>query len=175
MAIQVRTKLKARRCCQNTHRLGKINKSQHVSVSSRDAITRRDDYLSDALRIKRIIIMTGSIPIVPIGAAAHSLERFYGAILFHALAPWCSLPPPQALAINMGPLQLTMNVVYNNGIPQGIPWAFVSNFARNMLAMTALGFTGTYHMYYDTDDESPPNPFLPTFGVDVRLRIAWGK
>lgn len=149
-------------------------KSQHESLRPIDAINRRDDDLSDALRIRRIIIVTGSIPFVPIRTAAHSLERFYRAILFHALAPWCSLPPQPALAIGMGPLQLTMNVVYSNGIPQGIPWAFVRNFARNMLVMTALGFTGTYQMYYDTDDESLLNPILPTFGVDVRLRILWG-
>ena len=148
-------------------------KSQHVSLRSTDAITRRDDDLIDALRIRRIIIVTGSIPIVPVAVAALSLERFYDTILSHTLAPWRSLPPQQALAINMGPLQLTMNVVYSNGIPQGIPWAFVRNFARNMLAMTALGFTGTYNMYYDTDDGSSPDRLLPNFGVDVRLRVLW--
>lgn len=144
---------------------------QHVSLRSTDAITRRDDDLSDALRIRRIVIVTGGVPII---AAAYSLERFYSAILSNALATWCSLPPQQALSMTMGPLHLTMNTVYSNGIPQGIPWAFVSNFARNMLVMTGLGFTGTFNMYYDTDDGSSISPVLPTFGVDVRLRISWG-
>ena len=146
-------------------------KSQHVSLRSTDVITRRDDEQADALRIRRIVIMTGS---VPIAAAAHSLETFYLAILYNALAPWCSIPPQQALQMTMGPLQLTMNVVASEGIAQGVPWAFVRNFARNMLAMTALGFTETFEMYYDTYDGSPFNAHFPNFGVDVRLRILWG-
>ena len=148
-----------------------IYKSQHVSIRSTDAIARRDDEQGDSLRIRRIVIVTASIPIV---AAAHSLERFYNAILFNALAPWCSLPPQRSLQMTMGPLQLSMEVVDNYGIPQGIPWAFVRNFARNMLAMTALGFTGTFNMYYDTDGSFPFNARFLNFGVDVRLRILWG-
>lgn len=146
-------------------------KGEHVSLRSTDGISRRDDEQSDALRIRSIVILTGS---VPIAAAACSFERFYQAILFNALAPWCSLPPQQFLRMTMGPLQLTMNVVLYNGIPQGIPWAFVRNFARNMLAMTAMGFTGTFDMYYETDEGSTFNPRLPHLGVDVRLRIVWG-
>lgn len=146
-------------------------KSQHISLRSTDAISRRNDDQSDPLRIGRIVILTGS---VPIAAAAHSLEKFYLAILSNALASWCSLPPQPVLQITMGPLQLTMNVVGNNGIPQGIPWVFVRNFARNMLAMTALGFTGTFDMYYDTDDSLPFNAHFLNFGVDVGLRVLWG-
>lgn len=146
-------------------------KSQHVSLRSTDVITRRDDEQGDPLRIRRIVIVTGS---VPIAAAAHSFEKFYLAILYNALAPWCSLPPQQGLQMTMGPLQLTMSVVHSYGISQGIPWAFVRNFARNMLAMTALGFTGTFDMYYDTDNGSPFYAQFPNFGVDVRLRVLWG-
>ena len=44
------------------------------------------------------------------------------------------------LVITMGCLQLTLTVVLDSGVPRGIPWAFVRNFARKMRAMTGLGF-----------------------------------
>lgn len=143
--------------------------SQHMPLGPGNAIIKRDDEQGDPLRIRKIVIVSGS---VPIAASAHSFEFFYNSILFQALAPWCFLPPQGALVMTMGPLQLTMTIVYNGGVPQGIPWAFVRNFARNMLAMTARGFTGTYDMYYSTDFGY--SPLLPGLGVDVQLRILWG-
>ena len=152
-------------------------KSHHVSLRSTDAMTKRDDEQSDDLRIRRIEILTSSIPIA---VAAYSLEMFYNAILHNALAPWCTRPPQQALVMTMGPLQLTMTVVANSGVAQGIPWPFVRNFARNMLAMTALGFTGTYNMFYSRHSVStrgfgiPFTPDTPDLAVEVRLGILWG-
>ena len=153
-------------------------KVHHVSLRPADAMIKRDDEQSDNLRIRRIDILSGSIPIA---VAAHSLELFYHAILYNALAPWSVWPPQQALVMTMGPLQLTMNVVYDGGVPQGIPWAFIRNFARNMMAMTALGFTGTYDMYYSRQSVSPLTnfrfPFNPDnldLGVRVRLSILLG-
>lgn len=152
-------------------------KSHHVSLRSTDAMAKRDDEQSDDLRVRSIEILTGSIPIA---VAANSLELFYNAILYNALAPWCTRPPQQALVMTMGPLQLTMNVVVDSGVAQGIPWPFVRNFARNMLAMTALGFTGTYDIYYSRHSVSttgfgiPFNPGNPNLAVEVRLRILWG-
>ena len=145
--------------------------SYHVSLGSADAMIKRDDELSDDLRIRSIDILTGS---VPIAAAAFSLELFYKAILFNALTFWEIMPPQRTLTMNMGPVHLTMDIVLDNGIPQGIPWAFVRNFARNMLAMTALGFTGTYNMLYTTDYGLSSHPGLPALSVEVRLRIEWG-
>lgn len=145
-------------------------RSQQLSVMSADAMIKRDDEESDDLRITRIDIKTLSIPIP---TAAHSLEMFYNAILFNALAPWCTQPPQQALVMSMGPLQLTMNIAFDNGVPQGIPWPFVRNFARNMLAMTARGFTGTYDMFYMRGDFQF-SPDSPPLGVEVRLRIVLG-
>lgn len=143
-------------------------KNHHVSLSTADAIIKRDDEQSDPLRIRRIEILTSNIPIA---TAAQSLEMFYNAILYNALAPWCILAPQQILVMTMGPLKLTMEVVLNGGAPQGIPWAFVRNFARNMLAMTALGFTGTYDMYYGTDFGYFLNPNFRSLHVEVHLRI----
>ena len=152
-------------------------KSHHESLRSTDAMAKRDDEQSDDLRVRSIEILTGS---VPIAVAASSLELFYNAILFNALAPWCTRPPQQHLVMTMGPLQLTMTVVVDSGVAQGIPWAFVRNFARNMLGVTALGFTGTYNMCYSRHSESttgfgiPFTPATPDLAVEVRLRILWG-
>lgn len=150
-------------------------KGHHVSLRPADAMSKRDDEQSDDLRIRRIDILSSSIPIA---VAAHSLELFYHAILYNALAPWSVWPPQQALVMTMGHLQLTMNVVYDGGVRQGIPWAFVRNFARNMIAMTALGFTGTYDMYYSRHPVFPftnfrfsSNPDDPDLGVRVHLSI----
>ena len=146
---------------------------RNLSGRSADVMTKRNDEEDDDLRIRRIEIVTASIPVI---TAAHSLERFYNAILFNALAPWCNRPPQQALVMTLGPLQLTMNVVLNDGVPQGIPWAFVRNFARNMLAMTSLGFTGSYDMYYSrlADHGLPSDSNEVNLGVEVRLSILWG-
>lgn len=156
------------------HRLSQGSyKGRNVPVRSADAMTKRDDDEDDDLRIRRIEIVAGSIPIA---TAAHSLEMFYNAILSNALAPWCNQPPQQALVMTMGPLQLTMNVVLNHGVPQGIPWAFVRNFARNMLAMTSMGFAGSYNMYYSrlADHGLHFDPNVVDLGVEVRLSIMWG-
>ena len=145
--------------------------SHHVSFRPADVMTKRDDEQSDDLWIRRISIMTSS---VPIAESARFLDLFYNSILYNALSPWCCQPPQQLLIITFGRLQLTMTVVLDNGVPQGIPWSFVRNFARNMLAMTAGGFTGTYDMYYGRGDAGiPVNPSLPNFGVEVRLRFLW--
>lgn len=142
-------------------------RSQRVPLKSTDAMVKRDDEQIDDLWIRAIDILTSSIPIV---AAAHSLEMLYNAILFNALNPWCTQPPQQVLVMTMGRLQLVMQAVVDNGVPQGIPWAFVRNFARNMLGMTAMGFVGTYDMMYMRGHD-PSNP--PNLRVHVHLRFLW--
>ena len=146
------------------------HKRHHLSFRPADVISKRNHEPVDDLWIRRINILTSSIPIAP---AALCLEAFYNSILNDALAAWSSLPPQAILVMTRGRLQLTMIVVLDSGIPQGIPWAFVRNFAQNMLAMTAMGFTGTYHMYFLRRDVLPFNLHLPNLGVDVRLRILW--
>ena len=131
---------------------------------------KRDDELVDDLTVRNIEILTAS---VPIALAAQSLEFFYNAILYNALTAWSTQLPQRILVLSMGPLRLTMQVVFDAGVGQGIPWAFVQNFARNMVAMTAMGFTGTYDMYYLRGDYGfPLHP--PGLGVEVRFRILWG-
>ena len=142
-------------------------RTHHVSIKPTDALIKRDD--DDDLRVRWINIVSGS---VPIAAAAHSLQMFYNAILFNTLTQWCTQPPQQVMVMTMGRLQLTMKIVVGSGVRQGIPWAFVRNFARNMLAMTAMGFTGTYDMVYlRVNDLFPSAP--ADIGVEVRLRFLW--
>ena len=146
------------------------HKRHHVSFRAADVMMKRNDEAIDDLWIRRINILTSSIPITP---AAFFLDRFYNSILTNARAPWSSLPRQENLVMTLGRLHLTMTVVLDSGIPQGIPWDFVRNFAQNMLAMTAMGFTGTYHMYFMRHDLLPSNPHFPNLGVDVRLRVLW--
>ena len=139
------------------------------SLMSSNVMTKRDDNETDDIRIGGVRILTSS---VPIAAAAYSLEIFYNAILYNALTLWSTQPPQQMLSVTMGPLQLTMAVVFNDGVPQGIPWDFVRNFARNMMGVTALGFTGTYDMSYTRKRGLSLSPM--GLGVEVRFRILWG-
>ena len=152
---------------------GRGSESHYVSLKSADTLVERDDEQDDDLRIRGIILQTCHIPIT---AAAYSLEIFYNAILINALGTWRSMEPQQNLVMTMGPLQLSMTIVLDSSVPQGIPWAFVRNFARNMVAMTAMGFAGTYDMYYtrfDTSGSSFSSP-LPNLGVHVVFRVSWG-
>lgn len=126
--------------------------------------SKRDDDEEDDLRVRHIDILTTTIPLVE---ATHGLEVFYNFILYNALETWINTPPQLALSISLGCLQVRMSVIWNDGPPRGIPWAFVRNFARNMLAMTRCGFAGTYDMYYS----SIPGARRPVRSVQVSLRV----
>lgn len=128
--------------------------------------SKRDDEEEDYLRVRSINILSTTVPIV---AATHHLDMFYNSILYNALTLWTSLPPQLTLTMSLGCLQVRMSVVWKHGTPRGIPWAFVRNFARNMLGMTHKGFAGTYDMYYS----SIPDGLRPEISVQVSLRVAW--
>lgn len=140
-------------------------KSPHVPLRPTDVMIKRDDEQRNDLWVRRINILTSCIPYT---SAAPFLDIFYRTLLFHTLESWHNPPQPH-LTMTMGRLQLTMRVMLDPGAPQRIPWAFVRNFAINMLAMTAMGFTGTYDMFYMT----PPNPQLRSLAVEVRLGVLW--
>ena len=127
---------------------------------------RTDIDEDDDLVIKTIEILTST---VPVWEAARSFERFYTTILYNVLAHWANTPLQSRIVVEMGCLQLTMTVAFDHEMPRGIPWTFVTNFARNMLAVTRCGFVGTYNMQY----ASMFGPFRPEFGVEVRLRVRW--
>ena len=151
---------------------GRGPESRYVPLKVADTMVKRDDMQDDDLWIRGIILQTCHVPIT---AAAYSLDRFYNAVLSNALGPWGSMEPQQSLMMTMGPLQLSMHIVLDSRVKQGIPWAFVRNFARNMLAVTAMGFTGTYDMYFtrfDTFGTSFSSP-LPNLGVHVVFRVSW--
>lgn len=139
------------------------------SSSTQHRFSRRDDVLDDDLVARHIQIVTSTVPIAD---AVNALQVFYNSILYNALAPWGNMEPQVALRMTMGCLELTMEVVSDRTrTRRGIPWAFVRNFARNMLTMTTMGFTGTYDMYYSTNLGYYFNPDL---GVEVHLRVLWG-
>ena len=113
----------------------------HLSSEQTVSLGERSDDAND-LVVQQINIRTSTIPVVH---AAHFLEHFYNSILYNALAPWSTMEPQLRLRMTMGSLELTMMVAFNaGGTPRGIPWSFVRDFARNMLVMTRMGFTGTY-------------------------------
>lgn len=146
-----------------------ISQSEHHGTPQTMVVARsskRNDDEDDDLRIRNINILTTTVPLI---AAMHDLDMFYNSILYNALAPWINMPPQTALSITCGCLQLKISVVVNYGPPRGIPWAFVRNFARNMLVMTHGGFAGTYDMYYS----SIRGAFRPEFSVQVSLRVCW--
>ena len=131
-------------------------------------VSERDDNSDDDLRVQGVTILTTT---VPIWDAVRVLAVFYGSILDRALSSWATIPEQPVVIINMGCLQLTINVPFAGDSPRAIPWAFVRNFARNMLAMTRRGFTGTYRMW-----------FISAFGlgnaqldVEVRLSVCWDR
>lgn len=140
--------------------------SPHVPLRPTDVMIKRNDEQTDDLWVRRINILTNCIPYT---SAAPFLALFYHILLFRTLESWHTRPPQPYLTMTMGRLRLTMRVVSDLGAQQRIPWAFVRNFAINMMAMTAMGFTGTYDMYYMT----PPNPHLRNLAVEVRLGILW--
>ena len=107
-----------------------LNAHSSVAVSG---LSKRDDNLDDDLRISQVVILTSTVPMEP---AAAALYWFYREILLKATTAWANLPQQAFLSINMGCFQLTMNVGYNRALPRDIPWAFVRNFARNMIRMT---------------------------------------
>lgn len=142
------------------------------SVSSPWAgpMIKRDNEQDD-LTVRRITVLTSS---VPVPAATRFFEVFYRTLLYHTLDIWSRQPPQHQLVLRMGHLQLTMNVMFSWGPPQAIPWAFVVDFARNMLTMTGLGFAGTYDMYYTRGDHWRWHDF-GNLGVEVHLRFLWGS
>lgn len=130
---------------------------------------RRDDESDDDLVARHIEIMT---TMVPIADAANALQNFYNSVLYEALHAWANLEPQLALRMTMGCLELTIVVVLDRSrVPRGIPWAFVRNFAWNMLTMTRMGFLGTYDIYYST---VAGYHLSADFGIDVRLRVLRG-
>lgn len=142
---------------------------RHDHLSPIDySISKRDDNEEDFLRVRQINIFTSTFPII---SATRFLDFFYNSILYNALTTWAEIPPPPTLTFCLGYLRLTMTVVCNPGPPRGIPWAFVRNFARNMIVMTRVGFAGTYMMHYWPANGVVGGLYVPEFCVEVKLEV----
>jgi len=81
--------------------------------------------------------------VIPVRFAALYLSRFYSGIVQECLTRWVYLQPMSAFTITHGPFRLTVRSSLGP-----VPWLLVSEVALNLKAVTALGFTGTYDVWY---------------------------
>lgn len=81
--------------------------------------------------------------VIPIRFASMYLFQFYSKVIRECLTQWAHDQPVPAFSITFGPFEMTLR---SNLGP--VPWSLVSEVAMNMLAVTSLGFTGTYDMWY---------------------------
>jgi hypothetical protein len=81
--------------------------------------------------------------VIPIRFAANYLFHFYSRVLRECLTHWVHVQPVPEFSITLGPFEMTLRSTLGP-----VPWSLVSEVAVNMLAVTALGFTGTYDMWY---------------------------
>lgn len=81
--------------------------------------------------------------VIPIRFAANYLFHFYSRVLRECLTHWVDVQPVPELGITLGPFEMRLRSTLGP-----VPWSLVSEVAINMLAVTALGFTGTYDMWY---------------------------
>ena len=80
---------------------------------------------------------------VPVFRAATSLYSFYHFIWRQSSSDWAAVPPLPSLRITNGFFSFSL---VGNGRP--IPWDMVAEVAGNMARLTAMGFTGTYDIWY---------------------------
>lgn len=78
---------------------------------------------------------------LPIQPAAWALTNLYTAIMVQAQSTWRKGQPTPLLQASIGNLQLVMMCA-----ERPIPWDFVENFTKYMLAITKGGWTGTYQV-----------------------------
>jgi hypothetical protein len=81
--------------------------------------------------------------VIPIRFAANYLCQFYSRVLRDCLTHWVHAQPVPVFSITLGPFEMTFRSTLGP-----VPWSLVSEVAFNMLSVTALGFTGTYDMWY---------------------------
>lgn len=81
--------------------------------------------------------------VIPIRFASNYLSQFYYKVLRDCLTQWIHDQPVPAFSITFGPFEMTLRSTLGP-----VPWSLVSEVAMNMLAVTSLGFTGTYDMWY---------------------------
>ena len=97
--------------------------------------------------------------VIPIRFASNYLTRFYTKILQDCLTQWIDAQPVPAFSITLGPFVMTLRSSLGP-----VPWSLVSELAMHMLAVTSMGFTGTYDMWY-TDIQG-----LSVVAVAFRIR-----
>lgn len=91
-------------------------------------------------RISHVRIHTITVPVF---RAAASLYSFYHYIWRQSSSDWAALPPLPSLRITNGFFSFVLA-----GTRGPIPWEMVAEVAANMARLTAMGFTGTYDIWY---------------------------
>ena len=110
-----------------------------------------------SLQIRHMHLRTMTVPVFQ---AASALSYFYVRVLQECASTWAHNPPLYVLRITNGFFALEL---YSNTNP--IPWALIAEVASNMLAITHMGFTGTYDIWY------ADSRFINGVGVLVKFRI----
>ena len=120
----------------------------HLAISKR----------AHSLQIHHMKVRSMAVPVI---RAASALTVFYSIVLRECVSKWAHIPPLYVVRITNGFFALEL---YSTTSP--IPWALVAEVASNMLAVTEMGFTGTYDIWY------ADRRFMRTAtGVLVQFRI----
>ena len=108
----------------------------HGGMTAHPALSKR----AHSLQIHHMQLHSMTVPVIQ---AASALSIFYSIILRECASRWAHIPPLYVMRITNGFFALEL---YSTTHP--VPWALVAEVASNMLAVTEMGFTGTYDIWY---------------------------
>lgn len=111
--------------------------------------------LENQLQLRRMDVFN---TLVPIEVTAAVLEDFYSQILRQVEADWSLSPPLNPLVLTYGPFELSLAMRGGE-----IPWIMVANLVQSMLELARAQLTPTYHLYWETLDQ--------TVSLSVLLRL----
>lgn len=111
--------------------------------------------LENQLQLTRMDVIN---VLTPISATATVLEYFYSQILLRVQTAWGLEPPVNPLVLTYGPFELSLAMRGGE-----IPWSMVADLVHSMLELTRLQLTPTYHVYWETPDQ--------TTSLSVLLRL----
>lgn len=108
----------------------------HGDMATHPSLLKR----AHSLQIHHMQLRSITVPVIQ---AASALSIFYSIVLRECTSRWAHLPPLYVLRITNGFFALEL---YSTTSP--VPWALIAEVASNMLAVTEMGFTGTYDIWY---------------------------
>lgn len=126
----------------------------HGDMNTHPSLSKR----AHSLQIHHMQLHSMTVPVIQ---AASALAFFYSNILRECASKWTHNPPVYVLRITNGFFALELR-----STSSPVPWALVAEVASNMLAVTEMGFTGTYDIWYRDQ-----RFMMSGIGVMVRFRI----